>query len=255
VKEKDQVMSLHHPHYHNHPDWQSIYQLQHYLPAKEKTSNQRHLIDGMLQYGLYLNLSGVRPNDAGSGNYWILYTTGRALEAANQSLRSRGDDITRDQLVSDLRKLFQTSRQQDNVYERFNNVQQVQHGKVRRITEVIVDLRMYQGRLGEGTISNYAFIQKLFSCMHTELRRQVEIQYSATDDLDEIIEAAERIDAVLRETGAYKEYRSKHDSTEKEPKGSTRNRSQNRSSLIKERQRTSKSGPTCYFLWRKRTHV
>jgi hypothetical protein len=116
---------------------------------------------------LYLNLSGVRPNDEGSGNYWILYTTGRALEAAHQSLRRRGDDITRDQLVSDLRKLFQTSRQQDNLYERFNNVQQVQHGKVRRITEVIVDLRMYQGRLGEGTISNYAFTQKLFSCMHT----------------------------------------------------------------------------------------
>jgi hypothetical protein len=80
-----------------------------------------------------------------------------------------------------------------------------------------------------------------------ELRRQVEIQWAATDDLDEIIEAAERIDAVLRETGAYKEYRSKNDSTEKEPKGKHQKSKPKSFKPDKGKgKEPPKTGPTCY---------
>ena len=51
---------------------------------------------------LYLNLSGVTGNIARSGNYWILYTEGKAHEAAHQLLQEHGDEITREQLVSGL---------------------------------------------------------------------------------------------------------------------------------------------------------
>ena len=68
---------------------------------------------------LYLNLSGVTGNIARSGNYWILYTEGKALEVAHQLLQEHGDEITREQLVNGLREIFQTSRQKDELYERF----------------------------------------------------------------------------------------------------------------------------------------
>ena len=121
---------------------------------------------------LYLNLTGVTPNAPGSGTYWILYTTKRALKASHQAFREFGDDITRDQLVGHLRDLFVSTRQKDNLFEKFNAVQQVtKEGKVRRITEVIVDLKMYQNQLSEEVITDYIFRQRLYNSMHLMLRQ------------------------------------------------------------------------------------
>ena len=55
---------------------------------------------------LYLNLSGIAGSPAGSGNYWILYTEGKAQEAAHQLLQEHGDDITQDELVAGLWSIF-----------------------------------------------------------------------------------------------------------------------------------------------------
>ena len=73
---------------------------------------------------LFLNLSGATGNIGGSGNYWILYTKGKAQEAAHQLLQEHGDNITREQLVDGLRSIFQTSRQKDELYEWFTKLQQ-----------------------------------------------------------------------------------------------------------------------------------
>jgi hypothetical protein len=58
---------------------------------------------------LYLNLHGVVGNAEGSGNYWMMFTTGRASEAGSHALTTYGDTITREQLVGYLRSLFQMS--------------------------------------------------------------------------------------------------------------------------------------------------
>ena len=80
---------------------------------------------------LYRNLTGVTLNAPGSGSYWILYTTKRALKASYQALREFGDNITRDQLVGHLRDLFVSASQKDNLFDKFNAVQQVtKEGKV-----------------------------------------------------------------------------------------------------------------------------
>ena len=49
---------------------------------------------------LYLRLHKVPQNADGSGNYWILYTGGRAQEAAFQAAELFGEDITRDLLIT-----------------------------------------------------------------------------------------------------------------------------------------------------------
>jgi hypothetical protein len=117
VKVKARVMSHHHSHYHN-PARLAVHLLMLARFTGEGEDLKPEAFDRWYAaVRLYQNLTGVSANGAGSGNHWILYTTGRALEAANHSLQSRGDEISRDQLVSNLRKLSQTSRQQDYIYE------------------------------------------------------------------------------------------------------------------------------------------
>jgi len=53
---------------------------------------------------LYLRLHNVSQNAAGSGNHWILYTEGRAQEAAFQGAELFGENLTRDLLGSYLRE-------------------------------------------------------------------------------------------------------------------------------------------------------
>jgi len=154
---------------------------------------------------LYLKLTGVTPNAAGSGSYWILYTMKGALKASHQALREFGDNITRDQLVGHLRTLFVSTCQKDNLFEKFNAVQQVtKEGKVARITEVMVNLKMYQNQLSEEGITDDIFRQRLYNCMHPKLRQQAKIIYDETDTLNQLIRDVERIETVLRDTGVYK---------------------------------------------------
>ena len=65
---------------------------------------------------LCLRLHKVPQNTNGSGNYWILYTEGRAQEAAFQAAELFGEDITRDLLITYLRERFQSSKFKDDTY-------------------------------------------------------------------------------------------------------------------------------------------
>ena len=56
---------------------------------------------------LYLRLHRVAQNVPGSGNYWILYTEGRAQEAAFQAAETFGENLTRDELILYLKERFQ----------------------------------------------------------------------------------------------------------------------------------------------------
>ena len=49
---------------------------------------------------LYRRLYKVPQNGDGSGNYWILYTEGRAQEAAFEAAELFGEDITGDLLIT-----------------------------------------------------------------------------------------------------------------------------------------------------------
>ena len=53
---------------------------------------------------LYLRLHRVAHNVPGSGNYWILYTEGRAQEAAFQAAETFGENLTRDESILYLRE-------------------------------------------------------------------------------------------------------------------------------------------------------
>jgi predicted aspartyl protease len=158
---------------------------------------------------LYLRLSGVSTSADGGGNYWILYTEGRAQEAAFQAAEHFGENMTKSDVVGYLRERFQSSKQKDDVYKQFHEVRQVKDGKIQKISIVITDLLMYRSRLPEDTISDYAFIQQFLGCMHPRLREDVEAFYDDTESIKSTCTHAERLDAIHRRTGAYG--KEKHD--------------------------------------------
>jgi len=128
----------------------------------------------------------------------------RGLKASDQAFRPFGDNITRDQLVGHIRDLFVSTRQKDNLFEKFNTVQQViKEVQVGRITELIFDLKMYQHQLSEEVITNYIFRQKLYKSMHPKLRQQAELIYDEDDTFKQLIKDVDRIDTVLRDSGVY----------------------------------------------------
>ena len=152
---------------------------------------------------LYLGLHKVSQNADGSGNYWILYTEGRAQEAAFQAAELFGEDITRDLLITYLRERFQSSKFKDDTYQKFHSIGQQWNGQVQKISIIATDLLMHRSRLPEDTISDYAFIQQFFTCMDSRLRQDVEVQYTGEEDINTVIATAERIDSIHRSTGAY----------------------------------------------------
>jgi len=160
-------------------------------------------------------LHNVSQNAAGSGNYWILYTEGRAQEAAFQAAELFGENLTRDLLVTYLRERFQSSKHKDDTYQKFHSIRQSWNGEVQKISIIATDLLMHRSRLAEDTISDYAFIQQFFTSMHPRLRQDVETQYTGDEDINTVIAMAERLDSIHRSTGAYGKDR--YDKQPKEP--------------------------------------
>jgi len=189
----------------------------------------------------------VTPNAPGSGTYWILYTTKRALKPSHQAFREFGNDITRDQLGGHLRDLFISTRQKEKLFEKFNAVQQVtKEGKVRRVTEVIVKLKMYQNRQSEEVITDYIFFQRLYNSMHAKLRQQAELIYDEDDIFKQLIKDVERIDAVLRDTGVYKNEKREYSSRGSKPKDGHKSKGKSAKRYNKQHKDDRKAEPSCY---------
>jgi len=123
---------------------------------------------------LYLRLHNVSQKATASGNYWILYTEGRAQEVAFQVAELFGENLTRDLLVTYLRERFQSSKHKDITYQKFHRIRQSWNGQVQKISIIATDLLMHRARLPEDTISDYTFIQQFFTSMHPRLRQDVE---------------------------------------------------------------------------------
>jgi len=152
---------------------------------------------------LYLRLHNVCQNAVGSGNYWILYTEGRAQEAAFQAAELFGENLTRDLLVTYLRERFESSKHKDDTYQRFHLIRQSWSGQVQKISIIATDLLMHRSQLPEDTIGDHRFIQQFFTSMHPRLRQDVETQYTGDEDINTVISMAERLDSIHRSTGAY----------------------------------------------------
>jgi len=66
------------------------------------------------------------------------------------------------------------------------------------------DLEDIKAALPDEAITEYVYKQRFLDAMDTKLRGNVELQIRPTDTMNDIIALAERFDATMYNTGAYK---------------------------------------------------
>jgi len=192
---------------------------------------------------LYLPLHNVAQNAAGAGNYWILYTEGRAQEAAFQLAQLFEENLMSDLLVTYLMERFQTSKHKDDTYQKFNSIRQSWNGQFHKLSIIATD---HRSRLPEDTISDDAFICKLFASMHPRLQQDIETQYIGDEDINPVIAKAESVDSIHQSKSAYgKERYDKppKQSTHKKPEHKSKKKFNNEGNSTKKKEQITKA--TC----------
>ena len=153
----------------------------------------------------YLSKHGVTDATEDVVDYYGSFTQERAHNAYITLLDEHEDDIpTLEQFKTRFRQLFEASTNTDDIYQRWQKVQQTTGGKPGRISKVAGDLADLKGALPQGSVSDYAQKQRFLEAMDSKLRRNVEPQIRETDTWDQIVQLAERYDATMYKTGAYK---------------------------------------------------
>jgi len=105
---------------------------------------------------------------------------------------------------------------------------------------------MYQNQLSEEVITDYIFRQRLYNSMHPKLRQQAELIYDEDDTFKQLIKDVERIDAVLRDTGVYKDEKRDYPSNSSKPKDRHKSKGKTAKGYKKQDRDDRKAGPTCY---------
>ena len=82
-------------------------------------------------------------------------------------------------------------------------VKQTTNGKTANITDTIINLETLRSSMPEGSISDYSAKQRLLDAMDNRLKREVKPHITATTSHDELVEIAEKRDAILHSTGVY----------------------------------------------------
>src|SRR5207302_11067050 len=91
----------------------------------------------------------------------------------------------------------------DELFSKYNKVSQVENHEVRLITHLVTDLVALRGRMPKKNISDYMYLQWLRDSICPRLREAVEPLIEEDEDIDTIIEIAERHDSTLRKNNNY----------------------------------------------------
>jgi hypothetical protein len=82
-------------------------------------------------------------------------------------------------------------------------VKQTTNGKTAHITDTVIRLETLKSSLPEGTISDYSTKQRLLDAMDVRLRREVKPHITSETTFEQLVEIAEKRDAIARSTGVY----------------------------------------------------
>jgi len=131
-------------------------------------------------------------------------TEGSAEGACLIFMKHREQPPTLEEFIPKFKQLFKSSTNTDDLYRKWQKVHQNSGGKPGRITKVVGDLEDIKAALPDGAIIEYAYQQRFLDAMDTKLCWNVEQQIRPTDTMNDIIALAERFDATMYNTGAYK---------------------------------------------------
>ena len=138
-------------------------------------------------------------------DYYGAFTEDRAHNAY-LTLLDEYDEAspTLDQFKTRFKQLFEASTNTYDLYQKWQKVQQTTGGNPARISKIagkLADLKRAQPR---DSISDYAQRQRFLDAMDPRLRQNVEPQIREDNNWDKIVQLAERYDATMYKTEAYK---------------------------------------------------
>jgi len=105
---------------------------------------------------------------------------------------------------------------------------------------------MYQNQLSEEVITDYILHQRLYNSMHPKLRPQAELIYDEDNAFKQLIRDVERLDAVLRDTGVYKNEKRDYSSSSSKLEDHHKSKGKSAKGYKMQDRDDRKGGPTCY---------
>ena len=150
----------------------------------------------------YISSYGIQDTDQDALQYYGAYCRDKALEKFTQYDNSQGEK-TFEGLKSKLEGYFLPSTSTDTIYEQWLAVKQTANGKTAQITDTVINLETLRDSLPQGTISDYSAKQRLLDAMDIKLKREVKHHIIVDTSFDELVEIAEKRDAIAHSTGLY----------------------------------------------------
>ena len=89
------------------------------------------------------------------------------------------------------------------IYEQWLAVKQTINNKTAQITNTVITLETLRDSLPPGTISDYSAKQRLLDAMDIKLKRDVKPHITSDTSFDQLVEIAEKRDAIAHSTGLY----------------------------------------------------
>ena len=138
-------------------------------------------------------------------DYYGTFTEGQAHNAY-LTLLEEYDEVspTLEQFKTRFKQLFEASTNTDDLYQKWQKVQQTSGGNPARISKIAGELADLKGALSRDSISDCVQRQRFLDAIDRRLGQNVEPQIRETDIWDYIVQLAKRYNATMYKTGAYR---------------------------------------------------
>ena len=150
----------------------------------------------------YISISGIQDTDLEDFQYYGAYCRDKALEKFTQYDNSQGEKTVTG-LKAKFEEYFLPSTSTDTIYEEWIAVKQTNNNKTAQITDTVITLETLRDSLPPGTISEYSAKQRLLDAMDIKLKRDVRPHITSGTSFDQLVEIAEKRDAIAHSTGLY----------------------------------------------------
>ena len=150
----------------------------------------------------YISSYKIPDNNIEAQKYYRAYCRDKALEQFTQYDNSQGEKTVTG-LKAKFEGYFLPSTSTDKIYEQWLAVKQTNNNKTGQITDTVITLERLRDSLPPETISDSSAKQSLLDAMDNKLMRDVKPHITSDTSLEQLVEIAEKRDAVALSTRLY----------------------------------------------------
>ena len=151
----------------------------------------------------YVVRLGLNYDFSAVADYYGAYTEGKAIHGYQMQDRE-AENLGLVQLKNRFQQLFEASTNTDDTYHKWQNVRRTAGGQPAHIMKVAGELADLKGPLPAGSITDYAQKPRFLDAIDSRLCRSLEPKLRLQDPRDQIVALAERYNAMMYRTSAYK---------------------------------------------------